>query len=62
MGRKQNRCSKKQREIRRTEHADTFNRGFTMGYNMGYEQGKFDYMKEQFEQYEAFLKTVGVRN
>lgn len=45
MGRRQNRCSKKQREVRRIEHANTFNQGFTMGYNMGYQQGKSDSIK-----------------
>jgi flagellar biosynthesis/type III secretory pathway protein FliH len=39
MGRKQNRCSKQQREIRRAANADIFNNGFVMGYEMGYSQG-----------------------
>lgn len=58
MGRNQNRCSKKQREIRRTEQANTFNKGFTMGYNMGYEQGKIDVKEVEKMDEELMIKRI----
>lgn len=45
MGKKQHRCSKKQREERRINNANIFNDGFVMGYNMGHAQGKQDAQK-----------------
>lgn len=58
MGRKYNRCSKKQRQERREIHAATWAEGFEHGYQMGYEQGQKDNKIPMFSDVELhWIKT-----
>lgn len=52
--------NKAQRDAKRAEHADIFNKAFTMGFEMGYSQGRRDAEQEfaellQKERNKAFM-------